>query len=76
MPGKIKPRRDQASREKVPRRGLAYLVDVERSYNLDKTAMVAALRVVLGPHRAPTASERGEANDGQDEGGSPVPASL
>ena len=55
---------------------LAYPLQVERVYTPDGKAMRAALRVVLGPRLVPAAGERGETNDGEDEGGSPVPASL
>jgi hypothetical protein len=76
VPGKLKPREVQAHHQKATRPGLAYPVEVERSYDADRKAMLAALRVVLEPRLVPAAGERGETNDGEDEGGSPIPASL
>jgi hypothetical protein len=57
-------------------RGLDNNPQVERYYVPEQTAMLAALRAVLGLRRVPAAGKGGKANDGQDEDGSAVPAGL
>lgn len=57
-------------------RKLANTLAVERVYDPNRQSMLAALQVILGLPRVAAASERGEPNDREDEGGGTVPASL